>query len=220
MALADFTFQTTNSSAAAAISGTSPLNGIGSADITVNANDSGDWVLGYTAGLDKNCVDIKAIFQQRNTQASFYTMGLFLQLQGAINVASSAYTCCLVSVSGGPGGSGRVVLRKGALTTAATDPTGNANYVVTTPALNVTFALGLRCEYVASTGDVYVTISYDPGPITTPVADDYAFPGLVVVNNFLDTSSPYTTGTFGAFGNISTGAPTQQLFDVMKIDTD
>jgi hypothetical protein len=215
MALANYTFICDQVLVGASITATSPIEGIGSFDVSLNANASGDWVLGYNAGLVKHCVDVKVLFQERSTQSSFYGLGIFVQSQGALGLTTNAYTGTLAT--GESASPLALQLAKGLIT----GQPANVTTTVTSPAHNTTAALGLRAEYNSTTGNVLVTVSYDPGPITTPVTSSYAFPGLVPLLAYNDTLSPYVTGvSFGLCGHISTGAPAQQLFDVLSVDTD
>jgi hypothetical protein len=221
MSLAQFTFAS-EFAGGAAITTSSPIQGLASLDIVQNqvpAATIGKWILGYTAGLTKDCVDLKVLFQER-LPGGWQALGLFVQLQGAIALASSAYTACIPT--GTAGGTGNLVLNKTTISNAITDTGGLANTAVTRPTTTVTVAMGLRVERNPTSGNVLVSVSFDPGPISTPVASGYTFPGLVNQLTYVDVSSPYTTGTFGIIGTASAElvGTIHLLADTLTVDTD
>ncbi len=221
MALADFTFDANGVDAASTITGSSPIQGAGSYDVVISLNSTVTWALCYTAGLTKDCVELKVLFQARNSAPGpdFGIGGIFAQMQGGPGISTSAYE--VMFTGGTPGGASTLILNKATPLSSAGSGSGVASVAITLPALSGTGALGLRCEYNAGGNNVLLTASYDQGPITTPVSMSYDFPGLVPVLTYLDASSPYTTGTFGLFGRCSGGFGTQQqIFDVLSVDTD
>lgn len=221
MALADFTLEDSPGAEVVAVSlnGTSPISGTYSADATMSVGGIDFFGFYYTAGLNKNCVQVNALFQQRGPGAStsFSSLGVMAQLQLPFAWGGSGYFACLHN--GTYGLAGKAVIVKDDIGTAINNATGVANADVTLPAENVTYAIGLRCEENPTTGHVLLTMLVDLGPISTPVNGlTYNFPGLVPVASYLDITSPYATGTFGVFGRAQTSH--HDLFDVLVVDTD
>lgn len=217
MALSDFTFVTATADGppVATLSGTSPIEGVQSGLIQMVPNASNQWILYYTAGCTAECVDVKVLLRQNTSR--WQSMGICAKAQSA-GVGMSAYYAVLHDASFST--TGRLTINKGNLNGACTDTSGLAFADVPIPAATGVVALGLRCERDAASGNMYMTASYDPGPITIPVLSSYDFPGLTSQCTYLDAVSPYVTGvTLGLVGAIS-GPTVNMDFDVFVVDTD
>jgi hypothetical protein len=224
MALSDFTFLQSTSGATPTLTSSSPIQGSSSLLVQISINDSPSWILAYTAGLTKECVEARVLLRQNqsNVGAAFNNIGVFAQMQGAIALGSSAYYVGMhFDTFSAPAGT--LTISKGPVNSSLTGGGVKANAFVQFPAKNGVVAIGLRCELDATSGNVLLTALYDPGPISIPVLSTYDFPGLAPVASYLDATSPYTTGTFGLAGQLPGGSvidPFRQTFDVLVVDTD
>jgi hypothetical protein len=219
MAFSQWTFSIeTSPSLTASLTSTTPLEESSSVIITA-VDDVSKWAFGYTPGLVKDCVYVKALFKTVSGGNTWNSLGIFAQSQGAFSTAANAYSMTIHN--GLFGAAGPIVLHKGTLSAALQDNTGVSNATITIPASNVCVAMGLKCEHDTTSGNMFLTALFDPGPISIPVGSTYAFPGLASQCTYLDTASPYVTGvTFGIFGRNAAGATLTQKFDLIVVNTD
>lgn len=222
MAFADFTFTKFGGSntAAATLSSVSPIQGIASLDIVGGASPE-YWIFAYTAGLVKPCQELKVLYRQTGG-SNFQPISICTQLQdaaGAITLSTVGYWA---SMSDNPFGiAGHLHLSKNTMANGVQGLGAVATGVATYPTIGTVCALGLRVEYDATSGNVYMSLLYDPGPISFPVAADYDFSNMTIIANYLDAVSPYVTGvTFGIAGRPTIISGTEQFFDVLVVDTD
>ena len=226
MSFSQWTFSLeTTPSLTASLSSSSPLQGSSSVVITV-VDNQGRWAFGYTPGLVKDCVFLRALIRCDGDGGPFGgndydPIGVFAQSQGAFSWNCNAYSMTIANGLATFGAASKTVLHKGALGSAITDNTGVSNASMTLPANHVCSAIGLKCEHDSTSGNMFLTAYYDPGPISIPVASSYTFPNLAAQCTYLDTSSPYTSGvTFGVFGSNRSGTSVTQTFDLIVMSTD
>jgi len=215
MPFADYTFSQDSGDATAALSAISPISGIQSLRMTMPINSTAYYVMGYTAGLSKDCVEVRVLWRQ--SQGPF-SIGVFAQMQGGgVNVNNTAYWCTLHG--GSFGGTSNLVLNKTNCHNAMTNNVGLAFATVTDPGINGVCAIGLRCEHDTVSGAVQLTGLYNVGPVGIPVDTTYTYSGLAIQVQYLDTVSPYTSGSFGMGAFIQITGSTQD-FGALYVDTD